>query len=64
MTTRNENILEGKRILIPPARPETNPLMSIIQRLGAEVVEFPKLTPAPPENYGPMDEAIKTATAL
>lgn len=59
MTTHNNNILAGRRILIPPARPETNPLLSIIQRLGAEVVEFPKLTPAPPEEYGPMDKAIE-----
>jgi uroporphyrinogen-III synthase len=31
----------------------------MIRRLGANVVEFPKLSPAPPADYGPMDEAIK-----
>ena len=58
MTTHNENSLADKRILIPPARPEANPLLRMIQKLGAEVVEFPKLTPAPPEDYGPIDKAI------
>ena len=59
MTIRNENSLSGKRILIPPARPEANPLLNMLERLGAKVVEFPKLTPAPPGDYTPMDKAIE-----
>lgn len=31
----------GIRILVPPARPEANPLLRMIERKGAEIVEFP-----------------------
>lgn len=58
MTRQNENILAGIRILIPPARPETNPLMNMIESLGAEVVEFPKLRAKLPSDYGPIESAI------
>jgi uroporphyrinogen III methyltransferase/synthase len=51
--------LAGRRILVPPARPEANPLLNILERLGAEVPEFPALTVAPPADYGPMDRAIQ-----
>ena len=54
-----ENGLTGRRILVPPARPEANPLLHILQKHGAEVIEFPKLITAPPEDYGPMDESIR-----
>lgn len=57
--TPTEKPLAGKRILIPPARPEINPLLLMLQRKGAEVVEFPGLTVAPPIDYGPMDRAIQ-----
>jgi uroporphyrinogen III methyltransferase / synthase len=51
--------LQGKRILVPPARPEANPLLRILERKGAEVLEFPVLRTAPPADYGPLDEAIR-----
>jgi uroporphyrinogen III methyltransferase/synthase len=52
--------LVGKRILVPSARPETNPLLRILERKGAEVLEFPVLKTAPPTDYGPLlDEAIR-----
>lgn len=51
--------LVGKRILVPPARPEANPLLRILERKGAEVLEFPVLKTAPPVDYGPLDEAIR-----
>lgn len=51
--------LAGKRILIPPARPEVNPLLLMLRKKGAEVVEFPRLRVAPPTDYGPMDRAIQ-----
>ena len=40
-----ESPLAGKRILIPPARPEVNPLLLMLKKKGAEAVEFPGLRP-------------------
>ncbi|MCK5505967.1 MAG: uroporphyrinogen-III synthase [Thermodesulfovibrionia bacterium] len=54
-----EHILTGKRILVPPARPESNPLLSMLQKYGAEVLEFPRLITAPPSDYSKIDNAIK-----
>jgi uroporphyrinogen III methyltransferase/synthase len=51
--------LAGKRILVPPARPETNPLLHILSRRGADTLAFPAVKVAPPEDYGPMDRAIQ-----
>jgi uroporphyrinogen III methyltransferase/synthase len=45
--------------MIPPARPEANPLLRILERRGAETLEFPALKTAPPADYGPMDRAIQ-----
>jgi uroporphyrinogen III methyltransferase/synthase len=59
MTADGENGLTGRRILVPPARPEANPLLHILQKHGAEVIEFPKLITAPPVDYGAMDESIR-----
>ena len=54
-----EKSLVGKRILVPPARPEANPLRRMLERKGAEVWEFPVLRPAPPRSYDAMDLAIR-----
>jgi uroporphyrinogen III methyltransferase/synthase len=51
--------LAGKRILVPPARPEANPLLHILSRRGAEALEFPAVKVAPPKDYGPIDRAIQ-----
>lgn len=51
--------LSSKRILIPPARPEANPLFHILGRRGADAFEFPALKVAAPADYGPMDGAIR-----
>lgn len=59
MVALSERPLSGKRILVPPARPEANPLLRMLERKGAEVVEFPALVAAPPGDYGPLDEAIR-----
>jgi len=59
MMAPTEKPLVGKRILVPPARPEINPLFRILEREGAEVLEFPALRVAPPEDYDPMDRAIR-----
>jgi uroporphyrinogen III methyltransferase/synthase len=59
MVAHGEHSLDGKRILVPPARPEANPLLNMLQRRGAEAIEFPGLIAAPPLSYGHMDEAIR-----
>ncbi len=51
--------LAGRRIMIPPARPEANPLLRSLKRRGAETLEFPALKTAPPADYGLMDRAIQ-----
>ena len=54
-----ERPLDGRRILIPPARPEANPLLHMLEKKGADVLGFPDLRVAPPADYGPMDAAIR-----
>ena len=51
--------LAGRRILVPPARPEANPLLQTLSRLGAAALEFPAVKAAPPEDYGAIDTAIQ-----
>ena len=54
-----KRLLTGRRILIPPARPDANPLLHILKRHGAETIEFPSLKPVPPSDFGFMDQAIE-----
>ncbi len=58
MVPSKEKPLAGKRILVPPARPEANPLLHALERRGADALEFPALKVAEPADYGPMDRAI------
>lgn len=59
MIASRQEPLTGKRILVPPARPEVNPLLRMLKREGADVVEFPAISVAPPRDYEPMDKAIR-----
>ncbi len=54
-----EKPLSGRRIVVPPARPEVNPLLRMLGKKGAEVMEFPALRVSPPSDFGPMDRAIR-----
>jgi len=47
--------LGGLRILVPPSRLDRNPLVPMLERMGAEVVTFPRLTEAPVDP-APLDE--------
>lgn len=52
--------LQGKRILVPPARPEANPLLRIPEKKGGRSVGVPcVLKTGPPADYGPLDETIR-----
>ena len=46
------------RILVPPARPEMNPLLQLLRRGGAEGIEFPLLQPEPPRDVASLDLAL------
>ena len=50
--------LAGRRILLPPSRLEPNPLVTMLQRKGAEAVLFPALTDCPVE-VAPLDDAAR-----
>jgi len=60
MVPSKQKPLVGKRILVPPARPEANPLFNMLERYGADVLEFPALRVSEPSDYGPMDRAIRS----
>jgi uroporphyrinogen III methyltransferase/synthase len=50
--------LAGKRILITRAREQSSSFAQVLEAAGAEVVEFPTISFAPPENWAPLDAAI------
>jgi uroporphyrinogen III methyltransferase/synthase len=58
MVSSKERPLANKRILVPPARPEANPLLDILKRQGAEAFEFPALEVAAPPDYSSMDRVV------
>jgi uroporphyrinogen III methyltransferase/synthase len=51
--------LFGRRIVVTRARAQAGELSGKLERLGAEVLEFPTIEVRPPEDYGPLDEAIR-----
>lgn len=50
--------LAGTRILITRAREQASSFAQLLEAAGAEVVEFPTINFAPPENWAPLDAAI------
>ena len=52
-------ILNGKRILITRAREQIEQLSRLLQSYGAQVIPFPTIEIAPPDDWQPMDEAIE-----
>ena len=50
--------LFGRRIVVTRARAQAGELSSELEGLGAEVREFPTIEVSPPEDFGPLDEAI------
>lgn len=51
--------LFGRRIVITRARSQASAFAREIEDLGGEVVEFPTIEILPPEDYEPLDQAIK-----
>jgi uroporphyrinogen III methyltransferase/synthase len=50
--------LFGRRVVVTRARAQAGELSSELERLGAEVYEFPTIEISPPEDFGPLDAAI------
>jgi len=51
--------LFGRRVVVTRARAQAGGLSADLERLGAEVHEFPTIEVRPPEDYGPLDAALR-----
>ncbi|UCH19928.1 MAG: uroporphyrinogen-III C-methyltransferase [Deltaproteobacteria bacterium] len=51
--------LLGKKIVVTRARAQASDLVKLLSDLGAECLEFPTIKIQPPEDYTPLDTAIK-----
>ena len=51
--------LFGRRVIVTRARAQAGELSKKLEALGAEVIEFPTIQIRPPEDFGPLDEAIR-----
>lgn len=54
-----EGPLRGVSVLVTRAREDAEPLMSRLRTLGAAVLTLPTVEIVPPEDVGPMDEALR-----
>lgn len=54
-----ERPLQGARILVPPSRPEVNPLAGMLSKRGATVLGFPRLQPRYPRSWASTDAALR-----
>jgi uroporphyrinogen-III synthase len=55
--------LQGKRILVTRAREQAGALSDRLRELGAIPVEFPTIHIIPPEDWAPLDDALKRLCA-
>ena len=51
--------LFGRRVVVTRARSQAGELSVLLEELGAEVREFPTIEVRPPEDFGPLDGAIR-----
>jgi uroporphyrinogen III methyltransferase / synthase len=51
--------LFGRRVVVTRARAQAGELSAALEKLGAEVHEFPTIEICPPEDFGPLDAAIR-----
>ena len=51
--------LFGRRVVVTRARTQAGELSAHLGKLGAEVHEFPTIEKSPPEDFGPLDAAIR-----
>jgi uroporphyrinogen III methyltransferase/synthase len=53
--------LFGKRVLITRPRDQADEFVRLLEEAGAEPIEAPMIRIAPPDDYGPLDEACRRA---
>jgi len=53
--------LFGKRVLVTRPREQAAELVDRLEAMGAEAIEAPMIRIAPPDDYGPLDEACRQA---
>src|SRR2546430_2485585 len=53
--------LFGKRVLVTRPRDQAAELVERLEAMGAQAIEAPMIRIAPPDDYGPLDEACKRA---
>ena len=51
--------LFGRRVVVTRARAQAGELSVELEKLGAEVLEFPTIEVRPPDDLGPLDAAIR-----
>jgi uroporphyrinogen III methyltransferase/synthase len=51
--------LFGRRVVVTRARAQAGELSADLEKLGAEIQEFPTIEITPPEDFGPLDAAIR-----
>ena len=51
--------LFGRRVVVTRARAQAGELSAELEKLGAEVLEFPTIEVRPSDDFGPLDEAIR-----
>jgi uroporphyrinogen III methyltransferase/synthase len=51
--------LFGRHVVVTRARTQVGELSAELERLGAQVLEFPTIEIRPPEDFGPLDAAIR-----
>jgi uroporphyrinogen III methyltransferase / synthase len=51
--------LFGRRVVVTRARTQAGELSAELEKLGAEVYEFPTIEIVPPEDFGPLDAALR-----
>jgi uroporphyrinogen III methyltransferase/synthase len=58
--SRGKSPLHGKRILVTRPRAQAGRLAALLEASGAEVVTVPTIAIEPPEDWSPLDVAIRT----
>jgi uroporphyrinogen-III synthase len=56
--------LHGRRVLVTRPRGQAGRLVGLLEAYGAEAVALPTIRIAPPEDWGPLDEAIRSLGAF
>ncbi len=56
--------LFGKRVLVTRPKEQAAELVERLEAMGAEAIEAPMIRIAPPDDYGPLDEACANASAF